>query len=189
MAPPLKVAVIGAGVSGLATAYALKREGQQVVVYEKSEQLGGTWVYDPQVESDPLGLDPNREVVHGTLYQSLRTNIPRQLMGFLDCPFATRKYGDSSTFPSHEEVLEFLNEFATDFGLIELIRFKTEVVRVERVDFRNDQWVVESRTNELSSNEIFDAVVICSGHHTQPRVADFPGTTLVHLMIFQVVCL
>lgn len=172
MAPPLKVAVIGAGVSGLATAYALKREGQQVVVYEKSEQLGGTWVYDPQVESDPLGLDPNREVVHGTLY-----------------PFATRKYGDSSTFPCHEEVLEFLNEFATDFGLIELIRFKTEVVRVERVDFRNDQWVVESRTNELSSNEIFDAVVICSGHHTQPRVADFPGTTLVHLMIFQVVCL
>ncbi|KAI3449101.1 hypothetical protein Pfo_005766 [Paulownia fortunei] len=175
MAPPLKVAVIGAGVSGLATACALKREGHKVVVYEKSDQLGGTWVYEPQVESDLLGLDPNREIVHGSLYHSLRTNIPRQLMGFLDYPFATRKYGNSRTFPGHEEVLEFLNEFASDFGLIEVIRFRTEVIRVERVDLRNDQWVVESRSNELSSNEIFDAVVVCSGHHTQPRVADFPG--------------
>ncbi|KAL7083330.1 hypothetical protein ACP275_14G154600 [Erythranthe tilingii] len=171
----MKVAVIGAGVSGLATAYALKSENHQVIVYEKSEQIGGTWVYDPEVESDPLGIDPNREVVHGSLYQSLRTNIPRQLMGFFDCPFFARKYGESSIFPSHEEVLDFLNEFASEFRLVELIRFETEVVRVERVDLRSDQWVVESKTNELSSNEIFDAVVVCSGHHTQPRVADFPG--------------
>ncbi|KAL9142106.1 hypothetical protein ABFS82_14G147300 [Erythranthe guttata] len=171
----MKVAVIGAGVSGLATAYALKSENHRVVVYEKSKQIGGTWVYDPEVESDPLGIDPSREVVHGSLYQSLRTNIPRQLMGFFDCPFFTSKYGESSIFPSHKEVLEFLNEFARDFRLVELIRFETEVVRVERVDLRNDQWVVESKTNEMSSNEIFDAVVVCSGHHTQPRVADFPG--------------
>ncbi|KAL2521931.1 Dimethylaniline monooxygenase [Forsythia ovata] len=50
------MAVIGAGVAGLAAARELRREGQQVVVvYEKSDQLGRTWVYDPRVESDPLG--------------------------------------------------------------------------------------------------------------------------------------
>ncbi|KAL2521957.1 hypothetical protein Fot_25880 [Forsythia ovata] len=57
------MAVIGAGVAGLAAARELRREGQKVVVvYEKSDQLGRTWVYDPRVESDPLGLDPNREI-------------------------------------------------------------------------------------------------------------------------------
>ncbi|KAL0429049.1 UNVERIFIED_CONTAM: putative flavin-containing monooxygenase FMO GS-OX-like 11 [Sesamum radiatum] len=132
MAPPLKVAVIGAGVAGLTAARALKEEGLQVSVYEKSDRLGGTWVYDPRVESDPLGVDPDREVVHGSLYPSLRTNIPRQLMGFSDYPFGCRKNGDSRTFPCHEEVLNFLVELAEEFGLVELIRFNTEVVRVER---------------------------------------------------------
>ncbi|KAG8363394.1 hypothetical protein BUALT_Bualt19G0017800 [Buddleja alternifolia] len=171
MAPPLKVAVIGAGVAGLATARALKREGQQVVVYEKLNQLGGLWIYEPQVESDPLSLDPNREIIHGSVYQSLRTNLPVGLMGFSDYPF------DSKTFPNHDEVLKFLKKFAQEFGLIELIRFETEVVQVERVDSRNHKWVVESRTKYLSSNskEVFDAVVVCNGHHTQPNVAYIQG--------------
>ncbi|KAL0425822.1 UNVERIFIED_CONTAM: Flavin-containing monooxygenase FMO GS-OX-like 2 [Sesamum radiatum] len=175
MAPPVKVAVIGAGVAGLTAARALKEEGLQVSVYEKMDRLGGTWVYDPRVESDPLGLDPDREVVHGSLYPSLRTNIPRQLLGFSDCPFGSRKNGDSRIFPGHQEMLNFLNEFAEEFGLVELIRFNTEVVRVERVGSRNDEWVVESRTGHKYSEEIFDAVVVCNGHHTQPRLAHFRG--------------
>ncbi|KAL1540100.1 aliphatic glucosinolate S-oxygenase [Salvia divinorum] len=172
-APQLKVAVIGAGASGLVTARALKTEGHRVVVYEKSERLGGTWAYDPRVESDPLSLDPDREIVHSSLYRSLRTNLPRQLMGFSDYPFSTD--GDPRTFPGHREVLRFINKFATEFGLVELIRFDAEVVRVERVDSRNDQWLVESRNRETSSNELFNAVVVCNGHYTIPKVADFRG--------------
>ncbi|EEF32600.1 dimethylaniline monooxygenase, putative [Ricinus communis] len=53
------VAVIGAGASGLVTARELRREGHEVVVFERQSQIGGTWVYDPRVEPDPLGLDPN----------------------------------------------------------------------------------------------------------------------------------
>lgn len=175
MAKSLKVAVIGAGVSGLALARELGREGHHIVVYDKSDRLGGTWVYDPRVECDPLGLDPNREIVHSSLYSSLCTNFPRQLMGFSDYPFEIRKNGELKTFPGHEEVLKFLNEFARDFGLDELIRFNTEVVRVKRV---NDKWIVESRTktNDLNLEEAFDAVVVCNGHYTQPRIAvDIPG--------------
>ena len=36
-----RVAVIGGGVSGLAAAYVLAKEGVEVVVYEKEKSLGG----------------------------------------------------------------------------------------------------------------------------------------------------
>lgn len=172
----LKVAVIGAGVAGLLTARELKREGHRVVVFEKSNRLGGTWVYDPRVETDPLGLDPAREVVHSSVYRSLRVNLPRRLMGFLDYPFSKKEGGDPREYPGHEEMLRYLEDFSRDFGLAELIRFGHEVVRVERVDEVSHEWVVEWRTrNGESEEEVFEAVVVCNGHHTEPRLAEFPG--------------
>ncbi|CAL5381465.1 unnamed protein product [Camellia sinensis] len=174
MGPCLKVAVIGAGAAGLIAARELQRENHRVTIFEKADQLGGTWVFDPQVEADQLGLDSNREIVHSSLYFSLRTNLPRQLMGFSDYPFGIRENGDRRNFPRHEEVLRFLNEFAREFGITELIRFGTEVVRVERVDLRNGEWVVESRTSESNREEVFEAVVVCNGHNTQPQAANLP---------------
>ncbi|XP_055810910.1 flavin-containing monooxygenase FMO GS-OX5-like [Solanum dulcamara] len=175
MAESRKVAVIGAGVSGLVTARELQREGHRVVVFEKSNQIGGLWVYDPRVETDLLSLDPNREIIHSSLYKSLRTNLPRQLMSFSDYSFECADNGNRLSFPGHEEVLKFLNEFSEDFGITELIRFNTEVVRVAPVDFGENRWVVESKSDELGSEELFDSIVICNGHHTIPRLANIPG--------------
>ncbi|CAI9103633.1 OLC1v1002153C2 [Oldenlandia corymbosa var. corymbosa] len=175
MSRQLKVAVIGAGPAGLISARELQREGHQVVVFEKSDRIGGTWVYTPEVETDPLGLDPDREIVHSSIYYSLRTNLPRHAMGFSDYPFTIRhETGELRDFPGHQEVLEFLNQFVRDFGLMELIRLNHEVVRVEKED---DLWVVESRLSDKScSEELFEAVVVCNGHYTQPRLAeDIPG--------------
>ncbi|KAK6789948.1 hypothetical protein RDI58_013748 [Solanum bulbocastanum] len=165
-----KVAVIGAGASGLVTARELQREGHRIVVFEKSNQLGGLWAYNPRVETDLLSLDPNREIIHSSLYKSLRTNLPRQLMSFSDYSFNC-----AENFPEHEEVLKFLNEFAKDFAINELIRFNTEVVRVAPVESGGNRWIVESKSEELSSEDVFDSVVICNGHHTTPRVANIPG--------------
>jgi len=45
-----RIAVIGAGLSGLGCAYELKRKGYQVDLYEKTDRLGGRiWSYDPTV--------------------------------------------------------------------------------------------------------------------------------------------
>ena len=167
--------MIGAGVSGLVTARELQGEGHQVVVYEKSGQIGGIWVYDPKVESDPLGLDPNGDVVHSSLYNSLQTNLTTQLMELTDYPFIVSKNnGKKVCFPHHEEVLKFLNKFAIDFGLNQLIRLNSEVINVEQKD---DHWIVESKTRgELDSEELFEAVVVCNGHYTIPKLANPPGT-------------
>jgi NADPH-dependent 2,4-dienoyl-CoA reductase/sulfur reductase-like enzyme len=116
----LKVAVIGAGMSGLLTARELKRQGLAVTLFEK--------------------------------------NDPRE-------------------FPGHEEVPRYVEDFARDFGLFELIRFGQEVVRVERVDEVSHEWVIESKSQGSGSveEEVFEAVVVCNGHHTEPRIAEFPG--------------
>ncbi|XP_074283020.1 flavin-containing monooxygenase FMO GS-OX-like 3 isoform X1 [Silene latifolia] len=174
------VAVIGAGVAGLIAARELQNEGHRVVIFEKSDKLGGLWVYDSRVESDELGYDPTREIIHSSVYKSLRTNLPRVLMEFSGFGFADRQYGDPRTFPGHQEVLEYLNDFAIRYRIIELIRFESEVIRVERVGDRVDSWLVEWQVKEEGrrvklEQEVFEAVVICNGHCTVPRVARIPG--------------
>ncbi|PRQ18135.1 putative flavin monooxygenase, FAD/NAD(P)-binding domain-containing protein [Rosa chinensis] len=174
------VAVIGAGASGLVAARELRREGHNVVVFEKGDQLGGNWVYTPEVESDPIGLHPNRTIVHSSMYQSLRTNLLREIMGFRDYPFAAKEEDeerDPRRFPGHREVLKYLNDFAGEFGICEMVRFETEVVFVGLVE--GGKWIVKSKskTSDEGLEEIYDAVVVCCGHYTQPRVAEISGIT------------
>nr|XP_043621945.1 flavin-containing monooxygenase FMO GS-OX5-like [Erigeron canadensis]XP_043621946.1 flavin-containing monooxygenase FMO GS-OX5-like [Erigeron canadensis] len=181
MPTQMKVAVVGAGLCGLIAARELERESHEVVVLEKSHRLGGVWVYDPRTESDLLGIDPDRDIVHATIYKSLRTNSPRQIMGFSDYMFQGKEYGDPRMFPGHEEVLSYLEDFAEKFGVTKLIRFNSEVTRVELLgpgDGFEVEWKMNeaSLTSSLTSTETFDAVVVCNGHNSQPRVAmDIPG--------------
>ncbi|CBI31893.3 unnamed protein product, partial [Vitis vinifera] len=174
----LNVAIIGAGAAGLVSARELRREGHQVVVFERQAQLGGTWVYNPGVEADPLGSDPSRAIVHSSLYASLRTNLPREAMGFRAYPFVStgQPHRDSRRFPGHQEVLLYLNDYATEFGLTELVRFETEVVYAGL--FEDGKWKVRSRQENgvaVDVDEIFDALVVCNGHYTEPRTAEIPG--------------
>lgn len=50
----MKVAVVGAGISGLAAAYELSKSGADVVVYEKEAYLGG---HARTVNVDGVDLD------------------------------------------------------------------------------------------------------------------------------------
>ncbi|KAH6771807.1 Flavin-binding monooxygenase family protein [Perilla frutescens var. hirtella] len=173
------VAVIGAGAAGLCAALELRREGHSVVVYERDDKVGGTWAYTPETETDPLGIDPTRKVVHSSVYASLRTNLPREVMGFRVYPFVAsgKSERDPRRFPGHEEVLEYLRDFAEEFGLEEMVRFGREVLHVGMAGADDRRWVVKSkrRGGGDGDDEVFDAVVICNGHYTEPRIADLPG--------------
>lgn len=83
-------AVVGAGPAGVVAARELQREGHAVTVFEQMHDIGGVWLPDEAVESDMLGQDHNRSRVHTSMYHSLRTNLPRELMGFSDLPFLPR---------------------------------------------------------------------------------------------------
>lgn len=42
-------------------------------------EVGGVWVYEPETEDDPLGVDPGRKRVFSSMYAGLRTNLPRRV--------------------------------------------------------------------------------------------------------------
>ena len=179
------VCVIGAGPSGLVAARELRKEGHKVVVMEQNHDIGGQWLYDPKVEGeDPLGratIDNKFLKVHSSIYESLRLTSPREIMGYTDFPFVEKKGRDMRRFPSHRELFLYLKDFCDHFGLRGMIRFNT---RVEYVSFMADsddrrlRWVVKSRDvrAETVVEEVFDAVVVASGHYSQPRVPAIRGT-------------
>lgn len=188
-----RVAVIGAGAAGLVTAHELRQEGHAVVVLERENQLAGTWVYSPNTEADRLGLDRSRNCVHSSLYSSLRTNLPREVMGFRAYPFVAKNGSqrDARRFPGHREVLEYLKDFADEFGIIEMVRFRTEVCHVRLAD--DGKWKVKSKRKEEGDlekfDEIYDAVVVCNGHYTEPRIAEIPGNCfLISLIVSLFYC-
>lgn len=176
------VCVIGAGPSGLVAARELRKEGHKVVVLEQNHDVGGQWLYDEKnVEGeDPLGRNPFLKV-HSSVYNSLRLASPREIMGFTDFPFLMKKGRDMRRFPSHVELLMYLKDFCEWFGLRDMIRFNTRVDYVGMLDYsvcRNDlKWVVRSKekNSDKMVEEVFDAVVVATGHYSQPKLPSIKG--------------
>jgi cation diffusion facilitator CzcD-associated flavoprotein CzcO len=174
------VAVVGAGAAGLVAARELLRDGHAVSVFEKSSRAGGTWAYDPRTDADPLSGDPGAPgAVHSSLYASLRTNLPRELMGLSGFPLAGRVFaGDPRTFPGHEEVLAFLDAFAEETGVAARVRFRAEVLRVAPLgqEQGSELWEVRWRGDDgVVAEEMFDSVVVCIGRNTVPLVPKIRG--------------
>jgi dimethylaniline monooxygenase (N-oxide forming) len=153
------VAVIGAGISGLAAAKCLLDEGLEPVVYEQGAEVGGLWTYD---ETLPDG--------GSAMYRSLRTNTSKHTLAFSDFPLADT-WPD---FPHHTEMLHYLRAYAASFGLQQYIQFNTVVEAVEPTD--QWQWTIHVRTGERLSTETFDALIICSGREGYPALPSLLGS-------------
>uniref|UniRef100_A0A0E0LC79 Flavin-containing monooxygenase n=1 Tax=Oryza punctata TaxID=4537 RepID=A0A0E0LC79_ORYPU len=180
----LKVCVVGAGLVGLAAARELQREGHDVAVLEQRGGVGGQWLYDDYAAidaADPLGVAG----VQSSVYASLRLITPREVTGFSDFPFrpTTTGGGDARRFPCHAEFLRYLRDFCDAFGLMDVVRLNTRVLRVAAVSPAPARergggwlrWTVRSRHGEVETEEVFDAVVVAVGSYTQPRLPSIEG--------------
>lgn len=67
MSSILKIAVIGAGTSGLNAARHALHQGFKVTVFEQTEAIGGIWWYTDQTGKDKYGVP-----IHTAMYQGLR---------------------------------------------------------------------------------------------------------------------
>ena len=97
---------MGGGAAGLAAARELAAAGHAPTVLEASDRVGGVWDYRDAVEPCLLGdgsaAGPR---LHASMYAGLRTNLPREVMGFQALPFDAAFPGaaDPRQFCSHEE--------------------------------------------------------------------------------------
>ncbi|KAE8707427.1 Flavin-containing monooxygenase FMO GS-OX-like 9 [Hibiscus syriacus] len=175
------VCVIGAGPSGLVAARELRKEGHTAIVLEQNHDIGGQWLYQPDVEAeDHLGRTKYLNV-HSSMYDSLRLASPREIMGFTDFPFSVKQNRDTRRFPGHKELWLYLKDFCEFFGLKEMIRFNTRVEYVGMLDYgdfgKDLKWVVKSKekNGEKTVEEVFDAVVVATGHYSHPRLPSIKG--------------
>jgi thioredoxin reductase len=178
------VCVVGAGMAGMAAARELRREGHVVTVMEQSGDVGGQWLYDPRTDGDDLlgATEPVR--VPGSMYACLRLISPREAMGFSDFQFLPR-HGvagrDPRRYPVHREMYCYLRDFCDAFGLLDAVRFNTRVLRVAAAmptPLSTRQWAVRSvhLGDGNEKEEVFDAVVVATGHYSQPRLPCIKGT-------------
>lgn len=95
---------MGGGATGLAAAKELLAAGHAATVYEASDEVGGIWAYRDATDDHPLGLGARTQ--RASMYAGLRTNLPREVMGFLDWPFDAQFPGsqDPRRFCGHAEV-------------------------------------------------------------------------------------
>jgi len=163
---PLAVAVVGAGAAGLCAARHLASNPQlRPTVIEQSRVIGGTWVYSPNIGDDEHGLPR-----HSSMYENLKTNLPKEVMAFPDFPFANQQ----KSFLHHSEVLEYLEQYAEAHLLHKYIQFSTQV---EQVVPGKMGWDVTTKQLEtgFTSTTSYQAVMVCNGHYSVPVVPKIHG--------------
>ena len=153
-----KVAVIGAGPSGITAIKNLKEKGFDVIGFERCSGVGGNWRYD-----DPSG--------HSSVFETTHIISSKYTSYYEDFPLPKT----SSDYPSHKELLSYFNEYSEHFGIKKHIQFNAEVIKCEQED--NGRWIIEWKhlNTDLINVQKFDALVVCNGHHHEPRLPNYPG--------------
>ena len=187
-----RIAIIGAGPSGLAAAkYLLAEDAFDTIdIFEQRSNVGGAWIYTAEADDQlrqvprtspheplerPLWRDSNGEkqpIFVSPMYNTLETNIPHPLMQFSDLEFPK----DTQLFPLREVVVRYLEKYAEDVQ--HLIRFSTQVVNVHlQMDGCHPRWLFRTKSilTTATTESTYDAVVIASGHHNVPYIPDIPG--------------
>jgi 4-hydroxyacetophenone monooxygenase len=146
-----RCAVIGAGASGLAAAHRLRQAGVAVTVFEKNDDVGGTWLEN--------------------VYPGCRVDVPNQLYSF---SFAQTDDW-VSRYSAQPDLLAYLQATAKDLGLGECIRFRSEVTEA-RFDDTAREWSLTVRAGDGTEvTEVVDGIVCAVGQLNRPSLPAIDG--------------
>lgn len=146
----LRVAVIGAGMSGLLAAYRLRQAGIDVEVFEKNSDVGGTWLENT--------------------YPGCRVDVASHLY----CYSFAQRDDWPQYFSTQPELLDYFRKFAADHDLLSSIRFDTEVKDITWSDVPTP-WDLHVVHDGTDAHDRFDAVVNATGQLNRPKYPDIPG--------------
>jgi dimethylaniline monooxygenase (N-oxide forming) len=141
----MKLAIIGAGVAGIASAKTFKRLGHEVVVFERNTRPGGVWA---------------------EAYPGVHLQVMSNLYGFTDFPWPFAH----ETYPSAAEILRYIDATIAHFGLD--VRVRHKVLSVAR---EGEGWSLEVATPTGTLTIAFDAVIVCSGNFGEKAELAIPG--------------
>lgn len=184
--PHKRICIIGAGPSGLTAIKQCRDEALDVVCFERTDGLGGLWRYK---DASDDGI--------ASVAKSTIINTSKEYSGFSDFPppekfpnymhntvmvslVSTRS--NMEMHPCNLIVLTFqfryFEMYAEHFKLAQFIRNKTRVIDVT---FNDDydltgRWRVRVEKDDGEQySEVFDGVMVCTGHHVTPLIPTFPG--------------
>ncbi|MDF0531821.1 SDR family NAD(P)-dependent oxidoreductase [Tsukamurella sp. 8F] len=142
--------IIGAGYAGLAVAKAFTDAGLEHDHLEATERVGGNWAH--------------------RVYDSVQLITSASVTQYADHPMP-RHY---PTFPSAAQMLAYLEDYATRFGLSERIEFGTQVDACAPRDPRGmTGWRVRLASGEERE---YASVVAATGHYWDKKIPEHPGT-------------
>ncbi|KAL3934286.1 MAG: hypothetical protein SGBAC_009964 [Bacillariaceae sp.] len=178
-----KIAVIGAGAAGLCVTRVINREmdGVNPAVLEAKAFSGGVWRYEEEQEE---ASSNDNDAGNNPMYRDLKTNRPKELMGYREKPWN----GPGDSFVSHQAVQEYLMEYQREFDLEKHIEFSSPVQQLTILDKAKEGHSALSPENESwprikldygkdgdEKSEIYDAVFVCKGSFTTPAMPEIPG--------------
>ena len=146
----------------------------EIDIYEQRASCGGCWNYTQDLSKTRVDVpqtnphlppeeptwpenDEGREaecklvkqpIFVSPMYDRLETNIPHTLMAYSD----DLSFEDNQLFPSREDVLQYLKDYARDVR--HLIKFQTQVTEVHRDESSNNAWVGLSKYSLVCSDRI-----------------------------------
>ena len=134
-----RIAVIGAGISGIAAANTLKKNGFAPIVFEKSEKLGGVW---------------------STAYPELHLQNIYTQYHLSDFPWPFKP----ELHPTGEQVMRYLTEAVEHLKLD--IRLEHEVLEMKE---EGNGWTLRYRNKEGIHKESFEYAVLAAGQYTDGK--------------------
>ncbi|MDX6663811.1 MAG: hypothetical protein QOG68_17 [Solirubrobacteraceae bacterium] len=148
MARTVTVAIVGAGIGGIAAAIALQREGiDDVVLFERADRVGGTW--------------------RANTYPGLACDVPSHLYSYSFAPNPDW----SRRFSPGPEIRDYVEGVAERFGVLDKVRFGAEVRRADWDD-EAGCWQLELAGGERHRA---DVVITACGQLSRPAIPSLPG--------------
>ncbi|XP_013410014.1 dimethylaniline monooxygenase [N-oxide-forming] 5-like [Lingula anatina] len=159
-----RIAIIGAGASGLVSIKTCLDEGLDPVCLERTDDIGGLWRYtDNAVDGQ------------GCVMKSTIVNTSKEMMCFSDFPVPK----EFPNFMHNTLVQKYFDMYCDHFDLRKHIRFRKAILNIKPAsDFvSTGQWDIEIKDlpSGTVSTETYDGVLICTGHHAFKNSPSFPG--------------